>query len=120
LISIGLIADTGDTFYAELTDYDPDQIDDWLQENVLNNLVLTDRPDNTLVVSGHDVSFKGTQKSSKILGRWLNQQGPVEIWSDCLAYDWVLFNEIFGHAFKIPKNVLHIPFYMYLITGARN
>jgi hypothetical protein len=23
LISIGLIADTGDTFYAELTDYDP-------------------------------------------------------------------------------------------------
>jgi hypothetical protein len=65
LISIGLIADTGDTFYAELTDYDPDQIDDWLQENVLNNLVLTDRPDNTLVVSGHDVSFKGTQKSSK-------------------------------------------------------
>jgi hypothetical protein len=43
LISIGLIADTGDTFYAELTDYDPDQIDDWLQENVLNNLVLTDR-----------------------------------------------------------------------------
>jgi hypothetical protein len=66
LISIGLIADTGDTFYAELTDYDPDQIDDWLQENVLNNLVLTDRPDNTLVVSGHDVSFKGTQKSSKI------------------------------------------------------
>jgi glyoxylase-like metal-dependent hydrolase (beta-lactamase superfamily II) len=53
LISIGLIADTGDTFYAELTDYDPDQIDDWLQENVLNNLVLTDRPDNTLVVSGH-------------------------------------------------------------------
>jgi hypothetical protein len=57
-----------------------DQIDDWLQENVLNNLVLTDRPDNTLVVSGHDVSFKGTQKSSKSPG---NQQGPVEIWSDC-------------------------------------
>jgi hypothetical protein len=61
LISIGLIADTGDTFYAELTDYDPDQIDDWLQENVLNNLVLTDRPDNTLVVSVP----KGNKKSSK-------------------------------------------------------
>jgi hypothetical protein len=46
---MGLITDTGDTFYAELTDYDPDQIDDW-QENVLNNLVLT-MADNTLVVS---------------------------------------------------------------------
>jgi hypothetical protein len=65
LISIGLIADTGDTFYAELTDYDPDQIDDWLQENVLNNLVLTDRPDNTLVVSGHDVSFKEHKRAQK-------------------------------------------------------
>jgi hypothetical protein len=37
-------------FYAELTDYDPHQIDNWLQENVLDNLVLTDRLDNTLVV----------------------------------------------------------------------
>jgi hypothetical protein len=107
LISIGLIADTGDTFYAELTDYDPIKSMTGCRENVLNNLVLTDRPDNTLVVSGHDVSFKGTQKELKNhLGRW-NQQGPVEIWSDCLAYDWVLFNEIFGHAFKIPKNFLH-------------
>jgi hypothetical protein len=111
LISIGLVAENGDSFYAELTDYDPHQIDNWLQENVLDNLVLTDRLDNTLVVSGHHVSFKGTQKELKDhLGRWLNQQGPVEIWSDCLAYDWVLFNEIFGHAFKIPKNVFYIPY----------
>jgi len=34
----------------------------------------------------------------------------VEIWSDCLAYDWVLFNDIFGHAFNIPKNIYYIPF----------
>jgi hypothetical protein len=34
LISIGLIADTGDTFYAELTDYDPIKS---MTENVLNN-----------------------------------------------------------------------------------
>ena len=31
------------------------------------------------------------------------------MWSDCLAYDWVLFNNIFGHAFNIPKNVYYIP-----------
>jgi hypothetical protein len=34
----------------------------------------------------------------------------VEIWSDCLAYDWVLFNQLWGHAFNIPKNVYYIPF----------
>jgi hypothetical protein len=34
----------------------------------------------------------------------------VEIWSDCLSYDWVLFNDLFGSAFDIPKNVYYIPF----------
>ena len=46
----------------------------------------------------------------KKLEEWLNQFEAVEIWSDCLAYDWVLFNEIFGHAFNIPKNVYYVPF----------
>ena len=36
---------------------------------------------------------------------WLSYYKEVEIWSDCLAYDWVLFNQIFGHAFNIPNNV---------------
>jgi hypothetical protein len=39
------------------------------------------------------------------LSQWLEQFGEVEIWSDCLSYDWVLFNQLFGHAFNIPKNV---------------
>lgn len=34
----------------------------------------------------------------------------LEIWSDCLSYDWVLFNNIFGHAFNIPNNINYIPF----------
>lgn len=32
------------------------------------------------------------------------------MWSDCLAYDWVLFCQLFGHAFNIPSNVYYIPF----------
>lgn len=31
------------------------------------------------------------------------------MWGDLLAWDWVLFCQIFGHAFKIPANVLYIP-----------
>jgi hypothetical protein len=34
LISIGLISECGKEFYAELTDYDVTQIDDWLKQNV--------------------------------------------------------------------------------------
>ena len=44
------------------------------------------------------------------LTEWLNQFDKVEIWSDCLSYDWVLFNQIFGHAFNIPKVIYYIPF----------
>ena len=32
LVSIGLVAENGDTFYAELTDYDKSQVDHWLQK----------------------------------------------------------------------------------------
>jgi hypothetical protein len=38
LISIGLVAETGETFYAELSDYDQTQVDDWLRENVISKL----------------------------------------------------------------------------------
>ena len=41
---------------------------------------------------------------------WLSQFEEVEMWSDCLAYDWVLFCDIFGGAFSIPKNIYYIPF----------
>lgn len=114
LISIGLVSECGKTFYAELTDYDKSQVDDWLKENVISKLnhskgdvsdciVTEDRPNNMLVY--------GTTKEVKAyLEKWLSQFDQVEIWSDCLSYDWVLFNQIFGHAFNIPKNVYYIPF----------
>lgn len=34
----------------------------------------------------------------------------IEMWSDCLAYDWVLFCELFGGAMSIPPIVYYIPF----------
>ena len=44
------------------------------------------------------------------LKSWLEELGLVEMWSDCLAYDWVLFSLLWGHAFNIPKNVFYIPY----------
>ncbi len=108
LISIGLIAETGQTFYAELTDYDKSQIDEWLQTNVIENLLLSPQ-DNC--ANNNEWKLLADSKSVKeALTVWLSQFESVEIWSDCLSYDWVLFNQIFGHAFNIPKNVYYIPF----------
>tara|TARA_R110000737_G_C14402777_1_gene454515 strand:+ start:138 stop:686 length:549 start_codon:yes stop_codon:yes gene_type:complete len=115
LISIGLISECGKTFYAEFTDYDKSQLDDWLQENVINNLIIQDTESGTHGESrdSNDKDWKILGDSSKIeffLQGWLSEFKDVEIWSDCLAYDWVLFNNIFGTAFDIPKNVYYIPF----------
>ena len=39
LISLGMVDERGRTFYAEFTDYDESQCDDWIQKNVINNLI---------------------------------------------------------------------------------
>lgn len=106
LISIGLITEKGDTFYAELTDYDTSQVDDWIQKNVIENLIIPDEAGMQIVNT-----FKGDKAYVReCLETWLSQYSEVEMWSDCLSYDWVLFNDLFGHAFNIPKNVYYIPF----------
>ncbi len=127
LISIGIVAANGETFYAELNDYDHTQIDDWLQENVLANLkfmpppegqdehyILSRSPTNPTsnsIFKGYSVELRcDTTTLRTALTSWLGQFQKVEVWSDCLAYDWVLFNEIWGHAFNIPKNVYYAPF----------
>jgi hypothetical protein len=113
LISIGFIADNGQTFYAELTDYDKSQIDNWLQENVINNLCLNEEEHgiDSSSLNGKHAKYLGKTFDLKLaLQDWFSQFEEVEIWSDCLSYDWVLFNQIFGHAFNIPKNVYYIPF----------
>ena len=96
LISIGLISECGKTFYAEFNDYDGSQIDEWLKTNVIDNLQyngIFQKLDKTK----ESVSYKSTTENIKVmLTEWLEQFKEVEIWSDCLSYDWVLFNEIFS------------------------
>lgn len=96
LISIGLVTEDGRAFYAELNDYDKDQLDPWISKHVIDNL------------TGQHVLSKSELQTE--LRMFLGQFETVEMWSDCLAYDWVLFNDIFGGAFDIPKNVYYIPF----------
>lgn len=114
LISIGLIADDGKTFYAELSDFDKSQVNDWVQENVINNLRFN-RGDviiqKSSTVGVQEYSIKHNKSEvAKALKTWLSQFDSVEMWSDCLSYDWMLFNDLFGDAFSIPENVYYIPF----------
>lgn len=90
----------------------------------------TSNPIGNNIYDAYSVQVRGSMEQIKeCLTKWLAQFNcefdtdndgdcqyhkygcpKIEMWSDCLAYDWVLFNQIFGHAFNIPKNVYYIPF----------
>jgi hypothetical protein len=110
LISIGLVTEDNFKFYAEFNDYDHNQLDDWLQNNIISSLLFNDTP--TLYKIKENITFiKGNKSEIKErLVDWLCSFDKVEIWGDCLSYDWILFNSIFGTAFDIPSNVYYIPF----------
>jgi len=139
LIRIGCVSEDGQEFYAECDDYDPGQVDEWLNKNVIAHLWYeTGLPSKTPEGQIEDAApqWRGVKyvkgKRAYIaeeLDTWLTLQSTknavygdmrnvypdrhpqtIEMWSDCLAYDWVLFCELFGGAFGIPKNVYYIPF----------
>jgi len=127
LISIGLVSENGRTFYAEFTDFDKKQVKEWIQENVIKNLQFREpiegqdpyysavrAPDNPIgndLFDSYDVRMQGTSgQVAQELERWLSQFDQVEMWGDCLAYNWVLFCQLWGGAFWIPENVYYIPF----------
>ena len=114
LISIGVVSDDGKTFYAELSDYDEKQIDSWLKENIIDNLYIKKSDIGRIDFINKDktsINVYGNKKYVKNAFKlWFEQFENIEIWSDCLAYDWVLFNDLFEHAFNIPNNIYYIPF----------
>jgi len=120
LISIGLVSECGKTFYAEFTDYNIKQVSSWIRKNVIKKLRLTNKIvkgingwENITPANKDMSNFECVGKTPMIkdrLEKWLGQFDKIEIWGDCLSYDWVLFCQIFGNAFNIPLNVYYIPF----------
>ena len=126
LISIGLVASTGETFYAELIDFDKRQVDSFVEKNVINNLIYCDpyemspytkmyatKPayvfdpeDNSETPLIADAVAVGTKRFvAEKLSKWLSQFGDVSLISDVCHYDMALFIDLFGSAFDIPSNV---------------
>lgn len=111
LISLGMVTENKETFYAEFIDYDKNQIDEWIETNVMANLTLKEQKNEYADTTTKNWKIKGDKNFVvKYLSLWLSKFDHIEMWSDCLSYDWVLFNELFGHAFNLPKNIYYIPF----------
>lgn len=114
LISLALVDQQGRAFYAEFTDYARDQADDWIRQNVLRHSrwLAADPPDSPLLVEERNTTLccGPSHWIRARLEAWLEPYPRIEIWADCLAYDWVLFCQLFGGALNLPEKIFYMPF----------
>ncbi len=109
LISLAMVAESGEEFYAEFTDYEAAQLFPWLQEHVMPKLWLQHKLEFDRRPGG--VYLRGDRSAiHTALDAWLKSFELIEVWADVLAYDWVLFCELFGGALHLPANVFYAPF----------
>ena len=106
LISIGLVTEDDRSFYAEFIDYDLSQCNDWIKENVIDNLLLNDYETFEKRIINGDTYVRGTKETIvEELKEWLSVYDNIELVSDCCHYDMMLFVDLFGNAFDLPKNI---------------
>lgn len=112
LISLGIVSEDGKKFYAEFTDYDENQCDDWIKENILKNLM-----GKYLLIGGTvnengeiiEYSCTGSRgEVSKRLNEYLRQFDSIQFVSDVCHYDFVLLIDLLtngGTALDLPGNI---------------
>lgn len=102
LISLGIISEDGHCFYAKFTDYNQEQVNDWIEENVLAKLELSKE-----ITDLYDVyEVIGTKEEIReALIYWLGELDDThfDLVSDVCHYDMILFIDIFGGAFDLPE-----------------
>lgn len=66
LISLGIVSEDGKKFYAEFTDYNRSQCDDWILENVIRSLDSCNESRNKLMFEADAQEFYRVNKNSAI------------------------------------------------------
>ena len=105
-ISIGIVSEDGKRFYAEFTDYDESQCDDWIKENVISELL------HDTEKWYEEISDRRTHGIKNIilyaLKDWLQQFDEIQFVSDVCHYDFVLLIDLLtngGTALDLPENI---------------
>lgn len=124
IISIGIESDCGKSFYAELNDYNPDYVNDWVVENVLPYLTLDNVPNRYDQQGPKERLVKGCISFvATALKDWLSQwsKSGVEFWGDVCQFDWVLMHTLFHTIHEqLPSHVYYIPFDLATLINTRN
>lgn len=111
LISIGMITENSDVFYAEITDYDRNKCSEFVKSTVLPNLYFgtRNRVDNLHAYRLYDM-VPGICSGTKVEVRdkitdWLSKYNNIQLVSDCCHFDMVQFIDLYGDASNLPKGV---------------
>ncbi|WP_435018402.1 3'-5' exoribonuclease domain-containing protein [Tundrisphaera sp. TA3] len=86
LMSIGLVAEDGRTYYAECEECDLSKASDWVRHNVIPHLAGARKPRE--VIAREIVEFAG--------------ESP-EFWAYYASYDWVALCQLYGPMVWLPK-----------------
>ena len=106
LISIGIVSEDGRKFYAEFSDYDEEQCDDWIKDNVIKHMYARVEERDMIDFGTRSATIYGNKPYVKnMLADWLNQFDEIQFVSDVCHYDFVLIIDLFGSAFDLPKNI---------------
>ena len=110
LISLGVVDESGRTFYAENTEIEMSLFDaqPWLKENVLPHLRRTD------IGKGRGISRADTGTTETVVfsspegighqfKAWVGDDPRPEFWSWYADYDWVVLCWCFGAMMDLPK-----------------
>lgn len=113
LISIGMVTEKNEQFYAEFADFNELLCDDWIFENVIANLrqdhMRGKISDRVSVVENETYVVGDSSYIRLILEEWLADQADIsenkriQLVGDVCHYDMVLLANLFGGAKKLPK-----------------
>lgn len=106
-ISLGIISEDGRQFYAEFTDFNERECDQWVKSEVLENLYTYNKNvyDAPYIENFHVGAISDIRKALII---WLNQFDDIQFVSDVCHYDFVLLITILtngGTALCLPKKI---------------
>lgn len=124
LVSIGLVTEDFHSFYGEFNDFERGFVSDndrnFFQRELLPKLSYQGQDDLTFITSlpndpYYEVEVCGDSDHIRSqLEFWFEKVMDAKVeqaqmWSDYLAYDWVLFCNLWQHALELPRYINYIP-----------
>lgn len=86
-ISIGMVREDGQEYYAVSSEFDEESLSDWLKENVVPRLGDVERKPNSQIA----------EEIEQFVG------DDPEFYADHCSYDWVVLSQLFGTMMDLPE-----------------